>query len=260
MSFPKKINYLKMSTLLSYTNKAMLGTRNQVKEVKDLTADELRQITTILQPYYLDATELLARELEHNTHVYFVSAENTIQTFFMVSWNEDEVALKNYKLVYLGLSCTDIHATDKKLASSTYLHFSIDGYNYEQQHNTKLLLYGTTATPLILTTLPKVWDRVKPALDGSYDTEDKSLITMIRKHLRQDALSDEHPFVLKNYAKNTQYSAPEKARLAQIEDKFQIDTFKQLNICEQKGDRLLIMCKIPQLSKIAHLKKQIWGR
>lgn len=224
------------------------------KLTKDLSKAEIDEMYSLLTPYYLNPADLFNRELNHNSHAYLVSCQNKIKAFFMVSWNENQIGLNGKKIVYLGLSCSDIGSSNQNLASKAYLNFTVDAYNFENENNLELILYGTTATPVILLVLPKFWDRVKPAYDGSFDAEDKEIIEKIKTSVNLDDFSTSHPFVLKEQGCNTKYSQNEEKRLNSIETKFKLTLFKKLGIDENKGDRLLILCSVPSIEKIEALK------
>ena len=55
------------------------------KPIQELTAIEHERIREIVRPYYTDVTQLLARALSHNTHVYLSYHDGALVAFFMVA-------------------------------------------------------------------------------------------------------------------------------------------------------------------------------
>lgn len=230
----------------------------QIKNISDLTVSEERNLFHILSPFYLDPTDLLERELAKNDSIYLLKDEKEeIVAFFMVGWKKYQSLEKNMDLVYLGLSCVSIKFQDNGFASRLYYKFTCDAFNFEVQNKVKILLYGTTATPVVLKTLPKIWDNVYPELDGTYSNEAKYAVELVKKFSGLGEFSGEHPFVLKGVAKGTKYSMFEESRLKELELRNGIDTFKVLNIDEKLGDRLLIICSVPGKQKIDLLSKKL---
>ncbi|MGB3796465.1 MAG: hypothetical protein WA957_09205 [Alteraurantiacibacter sp.] len=176
----------------------------------------------------------------------------------MVSWNERVGALKNKKVVYLGLSCVSEQYARTKSASRLYYQFTQDAYAYEQFHSTKLILYGTTATPIILTALPKIWDNVWPSPDGTYSESSAETIEAIKRVKGLDRYAGAHPFVLKSYAADTRYSLAEKQRQNELCKKIGIRTFEYLDLQEENGDRLLVLCEVPAMETIHLLRKKLF--
>jgi len=123
----------------------------------------------------------------------------------------------------------------KKISSRLYYNFSNDAYNYQQKNNNKLIFYCITATPIILLTLPKVLDNVKPDLEGSYTKNDNEIIETIKKSKRLDKFSAGHPYVLKGVAVNTKYSMSEEARLKEFELKNEIKYLKDYVLMNRRA-------------------------
>ncbi len=230
----------------------------ETKQIKELTNSEKEEIFLLTKPYYFDSSNVVERELQHNNTVYLLKdSVGNILSFFMVAWEQHTIQSVERDVVYLGLSCSSQSNQEKKFASRVYYNFTVDAYNYQQKNNRELILYGTTATPVVLLTLSKIWDNVKPDLDGSYNQNDKEIIESIKKSSGLDKFSSGHPFVLKGIATNTKYSITEHARLKEFEIKKNIQLFEKLNINESNGDRLLITCNVPDKSKLDILKSKL---
>lgn len=231
----------------------------EIKPINQLTKSEINDLFQLTKPYYVDAKNVLERELHHNTSIYQLrDMQQRLLSFFMVGWEKHKIGHEFKDVVYLGLSCANENSKENRFASRAYYYFTVDAYFYEQQRNSKLILYGTTATPVVLLTLSKIWDNVRPSLDGSYSPRDKILIEAIKKSTGLDTFSSDHPFVLKAVAKNTRYSTKEANRLLEFVNKNNIQTFENLSIREADGDRLLITCTVPDISKLDRLKAKLF--
>lgn len=176
----------------------------------------------------------------------------------MVGWEKHIINSEERDVVFLGLSCANDNYNERRFASKVYYYFTQDAFDFEQNRNTKLILYGTTATPVVLLTLEKIWANVKPNLFGEYEDFDKIVIEAIKKKSGFDKYSTNHPFVLKGIAVNTKYSQKEEERLNEVIRKNNIEIFKTLNIDESNGDRLLITCNIPDKAKLDRLKSKLF--
>ena len=230
----------------------------ETKAINELTNVEIERMFQLMKPYYIDPTSLLERDLKHNTNIYLLKDDiDNLLSFFMVGWEKHFIDDKLSSVVFLGLSCANQKFQERKFASKVYYYFTKDAFDYEQLNNEKLILYGTTATPVVLLTLSKIWDNVKPLQDGSYTEYDKIIIDAIKKSTGLDKYSSDHPFVLKRIAIKTKYSVNEEARLKEVEIKNNIKIFEKLNIDEANGDRLLITCNIPNKSKLDILKSKL---
>lgn len=230
----------------------------ETRQIKELTNSEIEEIFLLTKPYYVDCLNIVERELNHNNTIYILKDSfGGILSFFMVAWEKHKIQSVERDVVYLGLSCASQSNQEKKFASRVYYNFTVDAYNYQQKNSNKLVLYGTTATPVVLLTLSKIWDNVKPDLDGNYNQNDKEIIESIKKSSGLDKFSTEHPFVLKGIATNTKYATTEQARLKEFEIKNNIKIFEKLNINEAIGDRLLITCNVPDKSKLDIIKSKL---
>lgn len=232
----------------------------ETKLINELTSAEIKNIFLLTKPYYLDSSSVVKRELKHNNVIYLLKNDSSvIVAFFMVVWEKMILLSEEREVVYLGLSCASQDNQEDRFASKVYYNFTIDAYNHQQQNNTKLILYGTTATPVVLLTLPKIWDNVKPGLDGSYSQVDLELIECLKIASGLNKFSADHPFVLKRVAVNTRYSIRETQRLKEFEQRNDLTIFENLNINEADGDRLLITCNIPDKEKIEALEIKLFS-
>ncbi|PTS99666.1 hypothetical protein DBR11_11810 [Pedobacter sp. HMWF019] len=230
----------------------------EIKQIKDLTDSEIENIFVLVQAHYVDATYVVTMSLKHNNIIYLLKDGcNNILSFFMVAWEKHKIQSVERDVVYLGFNCTSQNHQGENFSLRLNYNIAVDGYNYQQKNNNKLIVYCRTATPIILLLLPKIWDNVKPDLDGNYNKNDENIIESLKKSSGLDKFSTDHPYVLKGVTANTQYSVREKARQNECELKNDIKTFEKLNIDESNGDRLLITCEIPSKSKLDRIKSKL---
>lgn len=217
------------------------------KSIDKVSETELSQIKSILKPFYTDIGSLVVRELELNNYVYlYQDKASQILGFFMV--NFPQVNNLGHNFIYLGLSCASKH--EKNIGFSLYAKFTLDAYQLEKEFNTKIYLYGTTATPTLLRLLTKVWSNLRPSSEGDFSQNDKVLAEKIKPLLNYKNNAEEHPFVLKNYASKTLYSPAEKARILAYATKNKIHLFEKIGVREEEGDRLLVILEIPDKTKL----------
>ena len=128
-----------------------METIKETKQIRELTNSEIEEIFSLTKPYYFDCSNVVERELKHNNYIYLL--KNTfggILSFFMVAWEKHKIQSVERDVVYLGLSCASQNNQEKKLASKVYYNFTVDAFNYQQKNSNKLVLYGTTVTPVVL--------------------------------------------------------------------------------------------------------------
>lgn len=222
------------------------------KKIADLTIGEKLEIYQLAEPYYLNPKKIVFDELFANEDIYLAKYAKRIVAYFMVKFDLTD---SDFSTVYLGLSCSSEEV--RKIASYLYINFTTDAQNIESQIGRKLVLYGTTATPIVLYTLPKIWDNVRPDLYGNYKPNDYEIIMKIKKSkwgIKQ--ISGAHPFVLKGVAE-ARYSDKEISRINQFSKTQNFTLFEELGIKESEGDRLLVLCSIPEGEKLEKLRAKV---
>ncbi|NEV93023.1 hypothetical protein G3567_02535 [Psychroflexus sp. YR1-1] len=224
------------------------------KSIEEVSETELSQIKSILKPFYVDIESLVERELKLNNFIYlYQDKASHILGFFMVNFPQFNKTGNNF--IYLGLSCASKHK--KNIGFSLYAKFTLDAYQLEKEFKTKIYLYGTTATSTLLRLLTKVWSNLRPSLEGEYSQNDKVLSEKIKPLLNYKSNADDHPFVLKKHASKTLYSPAEKVRINAYAIKNKIRLFEKIGVCEEEGDRLLVILEIPDSTKIKEFQKML---
>ncbi|TBW28242.1 hypothetical protein [Gramella sp. KN1008] len=176
----------------------------------------------------------------------------------MTGWSEMSSEKEERVIIYLGLSCVNNQYKENKLGSKLYYTFTKEALQLQSNYSNPILLFGTTATPVILLTLPKIWDKVEPNLDGSYSKHGEKIIRQIQKELDLEKFSTYHPYVLKKIAVKTRYADFERRRFKDICKKFDLRTFEILDIDETQGDRMMILCNLPSEIKFQELERKLF--
>ncbi|MBL0941234.1 MAG: hypothetical protein IBJ00_00660 [Alphaproteobacteria bacterium] len=213
--------------------------------------NELKQITL---PSYKDPTAMMNRDLNHCNKLYLArEADESLIAFFMVGWEPILFREQLISSVFLGLGVTRQDKKSTGLIRFLFSRFIYDARKWEERHPKKLLLWYTTATPSIFYIFNQMFSDNQPRADGSYDEEGKELALAIRNHMHWPIYSGDHPFVIKGIAKKTRYSTVERERIESIIKAKNFNLFKELEIDETQGDRMLRICRVPNVHSTARL-------
>jgi hypothetical protein len=214
----------------------------------DLRSDPVltAEIRTLLAPSYEDAGPVLARELENNTDAYLLrDASGRLQALFMVGW-EKPGRVAGQPVVYLGLSACREENKGRGLTIRLYRQFNRDGAAWEAAEGERLLLWATTAHPLIVAVSHRFFEVLAPKTDGSVPDEAAALAEDLRGRLPAEYRTDPHPLILRGVATCTRYSASESARLEAARAQLERDLFREWDVDERRGDRLLLLGRVPR--------------
>lgn len=226
------------------------------KPIEELTATEHEQIREIVQPYYTDATQLLARALSHNTHVYLSYHNDMFVAFFMVAWETLSVNGTDRPALFLGLSSVDPEFRNKKLVSALYNQSMLDVAEWQANHSQELIVWFTTATPVVWHSISRIYRIIQPTIDSNYPPELADIGRAIQLCHYPYARPNPNPFVLKGVATATQYAVAERTYLEQTGQKNGPTIFDQLDVDESAGDRLLVLCALPDEESIRQQKRE----
>ena len=215
------------------------------KPIQELTPDEHERIREIVRPYYTDATLLLARALSHNTHVYLSYHSDVLVAFFMVAWETLMVIGVDKPALFLGLSSVDSEFRNKKLVSTLYKQSMLDVAEWQINHSEELVVWFTTATPVVWHSISKIYRIVQPTGEINCPQELAAIGRAIQQCHYPHAQPHPNPFVLKGVATSTQYATTERTYLAQSTQHSNQSIFEQLGVDEFAGDRLLVLCTLP---------------
>lgn len=202
----------------------------------------VEKILDLTRASYVTNTELIEREIEHNSDIYVILDDNDrLLAFFMVNFEE----LDGQETYYLGLSAARDDMKGQGLGKSLYLCFMQDCRLREQEAQKKYLLWWTTATPIVYYWFNKYVQRVQPDMHGNFDAFGEAQAHIIRREKFPLIGPDPHPFILRSVAQNTTYSLAEQARLLAATEALGMDVFQKFNLDEAAADRFLMIGYAP---------------
>jgi hypothetical protein len=211
--------------------------------IEDVRTDSacVCEIRDLLAPSYKDARSVLDRELENNTVAYLLKDDaGELEAFFMVGWDRPPV-VSGMPAVYLGLSACREEDKGRGLTIRLYRQFIRDAAAWEAAHQQRLLLWATTAHPLILAVFYRFFDVLAPQPDGVCTDEISRLAWELRGQLKEPYRVGTHPLIFRGVATATQYSDGEFDRLEASRSQLERDLFSEWDISERRGDRLLLL-------------------
>ncbi len=212
---------------------------------KDFKHDEylVSKILDLTRASYITNTELIEREIEHNSDIYIISDKtDNLLAFFMVNFEP----VCGQDSFYLGLSACRDELKGKGLGKSLYLKFMEDCRVIERRENKKIMLWWTTATPIVYYWFNKHVSQVQPDMNGDYTEDGKNTaVAIISEKFKDASIDNSHPFILRSVAENTVYSPSEHDRLRIATEKLGMDVFQKFNLREENADRFLMIGYAP---------------
>lgn len=205
----------------------------------------LREIEFLAAPNYEDASALLEREVRHCTQAYLIrDNEGVLLAFFLVAFEYLSLSDGTFTpALYLGLSAAQHTPSGAAAVMRLYGSAIADAMRWEQQHGNRLVIWSTTASPMIYKVVSKYLSNLEPSGSGDFSSSGRDRAHALARHL--GAHTATHPFVLKGYAANTRYSQIERRRIDLTLRAQRFELFKQLAIDESAGDRLLMIASTP---------------
>jgi hypothetical protein len=198
----------------------------------------------IVSDIYEDPTALLDRELHHCDTIYTTTDEDgRLAAFFMVAHERlDLVDNGSVDSQYVGLWATRTNLRNTVFGAAVARSWLRDLVAWQKQTLRPLVVWGTTATPLVYEFATRMQRHGQPRQDGTYEPRLNSVALAVRSALNAQGLeADEHPYVLKGVAHGTRYSRSERDRVQQFVRSTGFSLFDRLNIEESTGDRLLFV-------------------
>ena len=128
-----------------------------------------------------------------------------------------------------------------------YNYFVADAQRSERQHRKKLVVWGTTATPIVYFAARKLFVNTQPSEDGTYTDASARVALAVRRRLGVGLEARAHPFVFPCLAAGVRFSEEERRRIAAVCEAKRFLLFDQLGIDEARGDRLLFVGEIPPI-------------
>jgi hypothetical protein len=201
------------------------------------------RILELTNKSYVTNTQLIEREIEHNSDIYIITNDQEeLLAFFMVNF-EQVIGIESY---YLGLSACRDDLKGKGLGKSLYLNFLKNCREKEIQAQKKFLLWWTTATPIVYYWFNKYVSNVQPDMNGNFDEHGRNIVeSIIKEKFPELEIDQRHPFILRSVAENTVYSFNEQQRLIQATENLGMDVFQRFNLREDNADRFLMFGYAP---------------
>lgn len=173
--------------------------------------------------------------------------------YSFIGHSKESDELGEIHLMYIGQLA--IHPSHHRTNAAYILRAYIVSYaqDWEESNDKKLVTWFLTVNPIVYYYSAEIFIDLCPRPDGTFGDDSARVASMVRrsKGWTQDQVS---PFTLKDLIA-ARYSNEESSRLDRITKQYSFDLFDKLGIDRSAGDRLMIVCKIPQRNKRAVLAK-----
>lgn len=195
-------------------------------------------IMSLIKPSYKNAGTHVTKDIDRCNELYMIhSDEGELIAFFMVGYHIIDTNL----FCYMGLSACKDEYKNKGIVKLLYTEFQRDCAIKEKELGSKIICYCTTATPIVFVAFHKLFVSVQPSINGCCDDVGKEvLLKIIRKKYSEAIYNENQPFILRQAAKNINYSDQEKERIDEIEKRLGLAIFSANDIRESEGDRILM--------------------
>lgn len=205
------------------------------------------ELLEVAAPSYLDPRALLNRDLSRCDTLYLArDTSGGLLGFYMTAFETIEIDQSEVPVMFLGMSASRQDLKDTGRITMLYARGLAEAMDWENRNGSRLVLWGTTVTPIVyLGVLSSLVD-VAPRPDGSYSSASGKIATAIRRHMGIQADPVGHPFALERIARDTHYSAQERARIARICRLKGFTLFEALGIDDRREDRLLFLGHTPR--------------
>lgn len=197
---------------------------------------------------YDNAAAQLAQAFSINNLSYILRNEaDEIVAFFLIGWGELPATIDRpaAPTVFLGLSCARAHRKGQGLTSRLYRAFRQDARAWETATGQRLLIWFTTATPVVCEVANRLFAEAEPRRDGSFTSEGASWARAILDGRGMSRFAEpEHPFVLRRVS-TAVYAERELVRLTTFAHLQGQGLLDQLRIDARRGDRILFLARVP---------------
>jgi hypothetical protein len=199
----------------------------------------------VAAPSYVDPSAVLYREWSRCDTLYLACDSHGLQGFYLARFDIVDTGGRWLPTVYMGLSATRDGVKGKGIGNMLYAHGLTDALKWQAQEHEKLILWTTTATPIVYLRVQSGLKGANPRPDGSYSADAAAIAAAICRDLGKRQPRTHHPFVLKGIANDIRYSAREAQRIQQTKAQLNFTLFDELGIDEAQGDRLLVFGEVP---------------
>jgi len=217
-----------------------------------LDKDLIIEMKDILKPSYINPDSLIDRVIQQYDYILFSRNKEGILTSFFTT-NFDKI--DNEIICNLGLlAVRDAYKRSDLIFPVVFRQIELLRQK-QKEVGKRILCWCTTASTSIFKATHFFYDDCQPRQNGSYDIEGLQTFEKIVKGYKIECNSST-PFVLRQYAHNTQYSQIEKERISKIVLKKK-NLFDNFQINESNGDRLVIVSYPPSDEKFNYLSRKI---
>lgn len=228
----------------------------KLKKSTNFSKDEkiVKELFKLTEPSYVDNTAVLEREINRCNEIYLLyNNEQELIAFFMVNFE----IIERINTYYLGLSGCHNNYKGNGYAKYLYNSFFMDCKHKENEINSKILCWWTTATPVAFYWFNRNIDNCEPNMHGDISENGYKIFLMITEvKFSQIQIDKAKPFILKNVAIRTNYSPIERQRLSKIKEQLGIRAFDRFPIDETEGDRYLMFGYAPKIEVIENRLNQ----
>jgi hypothetical protein len=218
-----------------------------------LSGDEFRsngelheEIIRLASPTYEDPSALLIPAIIQFDTAYLARDDDgRLLSFFMHGYDEIVLSDRVLPAIHLGWTCATQDTKGSHLVRALYEQFLQDARAVQDNQEVDFTLWGTTATPVGFHLYHKYFVDVVPDNQGGYSDEALEIANAIRMRLTGEETVTKHPFLLSGVSK-ARFSQQELDRVANIGNNKTFTLFDDLGISERNGDRLLVICRLPE--------------
>jgi hypothetical protein len=205
-------------------------------------------IAAVVAPSFIDDVRRLEREFDRCDTLYLLRDQRgDVSCLFLVAWETLEVDGRVVPALYTGLSAARPDQKGTGRVVRLYDHCVSEARQWEQCHGAKLVVWGTTATPSVLSAARRVFANAQPSDDGTYSEGSARVARAVARRLGVALPAGAHPFVLPRLATGVRYTAEERRRIDAVCRAKRFSLFDRLGVEEARGDRLLFVAEVPAM-------------
>jgi hypothetical protein len=204
----------------------------------------LGSVVDIVRESYADPDAVLAAALADADTAYLGFDDSSeLESFFLVRKSGPTISSGSgpKPTMYLGLSATRGDSKGSGRIVRLYRRLILDAQS--DPALASAIAWGTTATPVAFAVVQSLFTEVEPRPDGEFTTQGAHAAAQLVRGLGREP-DPNQPFVIRGLA-SYRYASAERERIAHITHKKRFTLFDRLGIDERRGDRLLLVCKVP---------------
>lgn len=204
------------------------------------------EIADIVAMRFIDDSERLEKEFERRDTLYLLRGDSgDILCFFLVSWDSLDVNGRRISTLNTGLTAARPNRKGMGESLRLYRHVVAEAREWERTHQRKLVVWGTTATPIVYFIVRRIFTNLQPSEDGAYTEDSERVARAVRRRLGADERLESHPFAFHGLVSGVRFTEEERCRVASVCRTREFRLFDRLGIDEAEGDRLLFVAEVP---------------